>query len=953
MQEISEAEPTHHGHTRQRAALREALEGPARLVTIHGEPGIGKSHLARQHTGGPQGGLLADFAHTDQEEVEAAVATRLAEALSAIEVAAPRGDLGAVARAVGGRLVVLDNVDRLVDRLGPVVDVLLREPELRLIVTSRQPLGHAEETRIALEPLTIAEGAALFKAQAARLIPQLELGEAQRQQVRQIVSRLDGNPLAIELAAGRMQVLSLEQILERLRRRFDLLKRQPDSGARFATLQAAFDESWELLSTDQRAFLAQCSHFRAHFSAEAAEAIVALEQDEDPLNLLHALVDRSMIRSRRFKIRGFHAPRFILPASLRAYAARKHTSMGHPEDLAARHMRYYLDACRGWRAALEGQTSERIAAEMSLEIDDVVAAYHWACQHDEDAAEEFSGLFGQLLDTSRSTTGMLTLLEVCLELTPRVEEDGRRKAERLRERAETLINQGKTAAALRDLSEAVRLVDPSEDPRLSLKLHQALAAVHIRRVQLDAARHHYERALTLALEQDQRIERFKILGRLGRLCINLGALEDARRHLADALEEMSRDARLAELTSEAKLLSYMVTAQLESGLMDQARSSCRKALLANRLKPSRRMEATIRELLGRIAHELGDFDEAEQQYEMALQLHRERGSRSSLYPLLMRLGGLHLELGARARARQRFEELLEADRASELAGVTEQARMGLGLVELLTQDTAGAQATLEEALSELHQSRRDLEEGLTLAFLALSRARQDASADTEEELTLARMKLEHASSWAELTLALIEAALDELRLSDEALTADLEEDARQRGREAARQVFLDAKARLEQVGEGAGHPDPQHVVGSRARVALLIMSGLLSAPGEDDDDGIDTSNLPANSLVIGPQEAWFQVPGTEPVDIHRKRILRRLLGALVSRHEAQAGEAVSADDLIRAGWPDQRNILSDSAHNRLYVALNRLRNEGLGDLIQTERGGYRLDPDVPLLVLEE
>lgn len=197
------------------------------------------------------------------------------------------------------------------------------------------------------------------------------------------------------------------------------------------------------------------------------------------------------------------------------------------------------------------------------------------------------------------------------------------------------------------------------------------------------------------------------------------------------------------------------------------------------------------------------------------------------------------------------------------------------------------------------------------------------------------MKLTGASHWADLTLELIEATLT-ARGGDDA--------ARQ-----ARALFERRRAELEEIDADTGHPDPQHVVDSRARVALLLLSDALFGQGEG---GRLTGDAPADALVIGPDQAWFQLPGEDAVDIKRKRILRRLLGALVTHHQRHPEATLSAEELIRAGWPDQRNILNESAHNRLYVALNRLRNEGLGDLIQTERDGYRLAPDTPLFLAE-
>ncbi|XXX74165.1 AAA family ATPase [Sorangium sp. So ce134] len=255
----SEERPTQHsaplfiGRARELDALRRAFEEGARLVSVLGPGGMGKTCLAQQFarsTWTLPSGFLDLSSAASLHELLACVADGLRAELP---LNASEGEvcrrLAAALRALGPCLVILDNFERLARFAAESVDLWLAgAPEARFLVTSREPLGLGEEVRLLLGPWSVEEGVAFFAARARALVAGGALAEGDRAIVEQIVQRVDGIPLALELASARLPILSPSEILDRVSRRFELLRGgRRDVPRRHATLQAALDWSWDLL----------------------------------------------------------------------------------------------------------------------------------------------------------------------------------------------------------------------------------------------------------------------------------------------------------------------------------------------------------------------------------------------------------------------------------------------------------------------------------------------------------------------------------------------------------------------------------------------------------------------------------------------------------------------------------------------------------------------------------
>jgi predicted ATPase/class 3 adenylate cyclase len=334
------------GRERELAEVLAYLRGGTRLLTLTGPGGTGKTRLALHAAAEmaddyPDGVWFVPLAPiADPALLEATVA----------QVLGLRGELGEELQ--GKRLLlVLDNLEQILDAAPAVGALLADAPQVSALVTSRERLALAAEQEYHVPGLERSEAVALFIARARQLQPRF-VGD---EHVDGIVARLDGLPLALELAAARVKLLTSAQIEDRLTRSLDLLTGgSRDAPQRQRTLRATIEWSHNLLDQPERDLLADLAVFAGSFPLEAAEMIC-----EADLDTLQSLLDKSLLRATE-------DGRFFLLETIRAYAAERLAERPDADDLRRRHAdytieligdSYYFDAERvdlldGWSAEI-------------------------------------------------------------------------------------------------------------------------------------------------------------------------------------------------------------------------------------------------------------------------------------------------------------------------------------------------------------------------------------------------------------------------------------------------------------------------------------------------------------------------------------------------------------------------------------------------------------------------
>ena len=359
-----------------------ALLEQVRLVTLVGPGGTGKTSLAMRVAAEllprfPDGAFAVSLAPVSGADL---VASAAASALGLREqpgrsFAETLGDY----LADREMLLVMDNFEHVLDAAPLVEDLLARAPGLRILVTSRVALRLRDERAFPVPPLSLAPDAdgveaapavVLFAERAVSAKPGFALDDASGPAVEEICARLDGLPLAIELAAARVRLMSPTAMLARLEHPLELAAGGPrHAPTRQQALRATIEWSHQLLSDRQRRLFARLGVFAAPFSIEAAEDVCEAGLDE-----LAGLLDQSLLRAHE---EGPGAERLEMLATIRAFAAERLEASGEQAAMRDRHASWCIDFARAASPQLLSGAHEALLPRFDAEQDDLRAALDW------------------------------------------------------------------------------------------------------------------------------------------------------------------------------------------------------------------------------------------------------------------------------------------------------------------------------------------------------------------------------------------------------------------------------------------------------------------------------------------------------------------------------------------------------------------------------------------------
>ncbi|MFN2462501.1 MAG: LuxR C-terminal-related transcriptional regulator [Candidatus Dormibacteria bacterium] len=347
-----------------------------RLVTLTGPGGVGKTSLAlavARDSGRrfPGGTWLAELAGVSDP---AQVADRAADAVLGLSGSSGAGVAEIAERAAGGPgLLILDNCEHLVEGAATFAAALVTAaPSLRMLATSREPLRIAAEATFSVPPLPDNESLLLFIERAKARVPDFLPLDDTRVAVREICARLDGLPLAIELAAARMAMLTPAQLIPLLGDRFSLLDAGPrDAPSRHRALRATIDWSFDLLGPEERELFTRLSVFRGGFDLSAAAALAGA----GALGTLTALVEKSVVQP--FGSTGPN-PRYRLLDTLREYGLERLAAAGATEEANLAHLQHFVQ--RAESTFVEGLVIGPAVQvrELESDLDNLRAALEWS-----------------------------------------------------------------------------------------------------------------------------------------------------------------------------------------------------------------------------------------------------------------------------------------------------------------------------------------------------------------------------------------------------------------------------------------------------------------------------------------------------------------------------------------------------------------------------------------------
>jgi non-specific serine/threonine protein kinase len=625
------------GRVRVLTEVKEAL-GKTRLLTLVGFGGFGKSRLSLQVAASlkndyPDGVWFVEMAPlTDARLVPQAVASVLG-----VREEAGHPVVEALLKQVKDRqlLLIVDSCEHLVHACAELASQLLQAgPHLKILATSRERLNVAGETMypvlalampephqaITLEAFTQYEAVRLFIDRAAAAQPAFQLTQQTAMAVADICHRVEGIPLAIELAAARMRTMSVENLAERLNDRFRLLTRgDPTAAPRLQTLRALIDWSYDHLTDHERALFRRLAVFVGGWTLDAAEAIGASDDVDavEVLDLLSELIEKSLVTMEA------EGRRYRLLDTVREYAQERLDESGEGDGTRAQHLAFYLAFAEKARPQFLGPEQGTWFTRFDLERDNFLAAHAW-CGHTEDGAALGLRLVYAMSLYWIHRGGLELGYRVTLEALARAPAQVRSLA-----RCRGVYIAAQIASCMGDYMESQKYGEESlsiareigDGERITIAL-MSLALQFVSQGRRPEARRNIEEALTIARRLEQKILLGSVLGQLAELNRADGDLDTAEPLYEEALA-LARE--FGELRGVIVQLLNLASVSIARGSGERPRGMLLEALAIVEQIGSKVLGASVLQIAAGLAAFIGEWRRAAQLHGAATALCEQIG----------------------------------------------------------------------------------------------------------------------------------------------------------------------------------------------------------------------------------------------------------------------------------------------------------------------------------------
>ena len=982
---------TFFGRVGELEQLEQWLLAGKRLVTVSGPPGAGKTRLVQQlveYRLAESPDRFATICFFDLVEArEMRHITDVASRVLGVPLDTPEDTEATLARlgraiACRGRvLLVFDNFEQLAGHARTTLGQWLGQaPEAYFLVTSRHRLRLPGEQVIQLGPLTLpkeesvgfkdlqkSEAAALYLDRVRSIGSSYVPSDTDAGFIAKIVIRLDGLPLAIELAAARATVLDPRRLLERLNQRFELLTCGSDGFTHHTTLEAAIDWSWSLLAPWEQEALAQCAVFGGGFDLEAAEAVLELSHPDAPnvLDVIQNLCDKCLVATATVHDSPSEL-RFRLYESIREYAAKRLEESGQLHSIERRHGAYFSEIGLVWADAIDGPQGVLYLRKLGWEEDNLRAVIDRVKHRAEPSRPK------TVRHTSKAEQQKINqALRAALALDSKLNIQGRYdthlmlfdrvfKAIRfdsvvskrlyvrgLMAKAGVLRILGRYEDGLNLLEKAKDQAKCLDDKQLQARALFLLGMVRYTQGQLEQSQTKFQRAIERFRATKERLWEARAIH-----CFSVTLFIQAR--YDRAIENYQKALPIFEEIEARRDIGHILLnlgeLQRIKGRVSDAEKCVQRALAIHREFGDRRMEAMSLKLLGAAVADLNRCESARSYFEQALDAYRYIGDRNSEGIALGDLGDLSLEQGELNRARIHLEQAREIH--SALNNHLGEAHLLVISADLLWTEGhhEAAVAKLRDTLGTFRQAGEKRLEGLVLAQLGALEALLDRMEQATKNLNNADRIFTDIGDQVSLKVVKLYRGHLDVRLAHHAIEKGDDE--------TADALLAGVRQRMTWSRRPALDKDLQATEAAtlyESSFDVRRATSLLTQALPERDQRMARGELmdpERKALLLDTEERQFRPPGGEWTSFSNRPQPFRFLVRLVQQHQNKPAESVSMDELRESAYPGEK-MVPKAAASRIYQNMFLLRKHGMANVVLKRQDGYLLDPALTVIQVNQ